>query len=251
MAKTKQKGTERPKDSTARVEDKLVEISSEISKAAKDYRVPIIVGVVVVVGIIGLFALVRTFEARATKKLNGEFASLMQGNDAQIRADYPAFLAKIEGDDFEPFAVGRICGWLVKDGTPEGYQTALGLAQAAAERHKDDPVIQGVVTNYQTVQQEDSTFEAPVPPSPVEASTSAGETPGLTPPTINPSPDATPNSNSTGTIPTPSPDSPSSRPSVEAPKTESSSTTAPVEVPPTPNPSGTPKTTSAPAGNGG
>ena len=244
MAKTQDKRKPAPKDSTAQVEEKIVEISSEVAKAAKDYRVPIIVGLIVVVGVIGLFALVNNFKERARRNLNAEFFVLMDSDAATIESGYAAFLSDIEGDPFEPYAVNKVCGWLVAQGTPEKRETALKLAQGALVRHANSPGLKNTVDGL-TQAKNDSSFAAPIPP-PMEDTTNpnsftsgtgsltngaSGNTPP--PPPEDISPPVTPDdSGSTDTSGTPE--------KTESNKEESSGGSTPA-----------PKTTSAPAGAGG
>ena len=189
MAKTKRKRDKtapKAKDSMANLEDTLVSVSTDVAKVARDYRVPIIVGVVVVVAVIGVFGLNQAYRNKQLKDLNTlvhEFFS--ERTDDEIRAGYEQFLADMKDTVVERFAIGEVANWLTEQDKPDDRAKALSLVREGLSRYQDDAFLGVREGQLEAAKADDESFTIPPSKKPDEsAGVEAGPLPGL--PTTQP-----------------------------------------------------------------
>lgn len=165
MAKSSRKPSkqEQPEDATRSFEDTVVGIASGVTKAVNEYKIPIIAGIVVLIGMIGLFGLYRTVKEKQQRGWNAEVHEFFLGTSDEIRAGYPELIEKFEGTKFEPFVITSVTNWLHSQDTPEDRAEATRITRDALTRLEDERLLAMNLTNLEGADEKDRDFTIPEP----------------------------------------------------------------------------------------
>lgn len=168
MSKVKKEPPKEPaKDSAAQLEDKIAQVSDRVSTTAKQYRMPIIIGAVVIVAILGLFSIFQWFEASERQQWGADIDTAFgdpEDTPDTVRPRLEALAADLKGSAVEPYFVNRYAHWLwVTNETPKD---ALKVLEDARTRHADNLLIEEQYLSFKRAIDMDEGFEVPAPPPP-------------------------------------------------------------------------------------
>ena len=232
--KTQSKGPSQPSSPQPEaLDEKITHLTEEVAKTANRYKVPALIGLVLVMAIIAIATLMKRVGEKSEGELSDSVYVLFQKDDAglfkkgaaEIRAEAPALGKKLEGEKIEPVFAARYAAWLFGQTEGNDRNQALTVLKDALGRHEGNLILTIAHEELSTVQAASAGFILPPIPEPDPPVELTPVFPEITPPVGAPP---------AGTAPaeTGSTDTNGSTPSTTEP-TSGEDVVPPSDVPPT------------------
>lgn len=165
MARSARKPSKKskPDETTTNFEDTVIGIASGVTKVVNDYKIPIVAGIVVLIGMIGLFGLYRTYKESQQRGWNADVHEFFLGSPEEIRNGYAGLIEEYEGTKMETQVVMRVTNWLSSRDKTEDLDEALRITRDALSRLEDEPLLVLKVAQLEQAADLDRDFSKPEP----------------------------------------------------------------------------------------
>lgn len=203
-------------DAAPHLDEKITTATDHVARAVKRYRVPVLVGVVAIIALLGLSAIVQWNRERQIVRWNNEIHEAFRipevgaiqtipveqqrerdlENARAVRERCETLRPKLAGKVVEPYFVTRYASWLWESradeaAVPANRRQALEILQGALGRHPDHELLKERVDQFAKALELDADFQVPAPPAAPVLTPIPGPDGNLVPP-VGAAPEATP-----------------------------------------------------------